>query len=61
MWNFLLAFFSAQAVGRSRVIRLILLTFFLGALIASVIYTAVVFEAVMQRSNSDHVHAHHSR
>jgi hypothetical protein len=56
MWNFLFAFFSARAVGRSRFLRLILLFVFLGALIAGLIYATVVFKAITERSHPNHVH-----
>jgi hypothetical protein len=60
MWNFLLAFFSARAVGRSRVLRRLLALFLFGALIAALIYTGVVFHAVTERSHARHVHPHSS-
>jgi hypothetical protein len=60
MWNFLLAFFFTRAVGRSRVLRILLLLLFLGALLAGLIYASVVFKAVMERSHPNHVYTHSS-
>ena len=60
MWNFLLAFFSARAVGRSRALRRVLALFFIGVVVAALIYTVVVFKAVTERSHPSHVHPHSS-
>jgi hypothetical protein len=60
MWNFLFAFLSARAVGRSRFLRLTILFVLLCALIAGLIYTAVVFKAITERSHPSHVHPHSS-
>jgi hypothetical protein len=60
MWNFLLAFFSARAVGRSRVLRRVLALLFIGVVIAALVYTVVVFKAVTERSQPSHVHPHSS-
>jgi CBS-domain-containing membrane protein len=60
MWNFLFAFLSARAVVRSRFLRLTLLFVLFGALIAGLIYAAVVFNAVTERSHPSHVHPHTS-
>ena len=57
MWDFLTGFFMVRATG-SRFIRILLVIFLTGALIAGVIYATVVFKAVTERSNSPHVHAH---
>lgn len=61
MWNFLLAFFSARAVGRSLVLRRLLGLFLFGVTIAGLIYAAVVFKAVMERSQTPNVHTHSNR
>jgi hypothetical protein len=58
MWEFLTGFFFARATGLSRVIRPLMLLFLVGVVIAGLIYAAVVFKAVSERSNSPHVHAH---
>jgi hypothetical protein len=60
MWNFLFAFLSARAVGRSHALRLTLLFVLFGALIAGLIYAAVVFNAVTERSHPSHVYPHSS-
>jgi hypothetical protein len=57
MSDFLTGFFMVRATG-SRFIRILLVIFLAGALIAGVIYATVVFKAVSERSNSPHVHAH---
>jgi hypothetical protein len=38
-----------------------LLLVLLGAIVAGVIYTYVIFQAVTQRSHSPHAHAHSSQ
>lgn len=58
MWNFLLAFFSARAFRRSRPVRIMVLTILFGCFIAGLIYVYVVLQAVSERSNNPHVHAH---
>ena len=45
------------ALGKSVSIQL-LLALILGCLIAGLIYTVVVFQAVIERSQTPHVHAH---
>ena len=64
MWNFLLALFAGSAIGSTRTARRsvkpILILFFLGVLIAGVIYVCVVFKAVSERSNKPHVSTHSS-
>ncbi|HTV06238.1 MAG TPA: hypothetical protein VME86_12790 [Acidobacteriaceae bacterium] len=61
MWNFLLAFFFGSAVSSSRTVqrlmRPILILFAIGVLVAGLIYAAVVFHAVNERSHSPHVPA----
>ena len=61
MWEFLTGFFLTQGVSRSRAIRLLALVFVLGALIAGLVYAALVSKAVSERRKSPHVHAHHAR
>ena len=61
MWDILTGFFLTQAVGRSRIVRVLVLLFLIGALFAGLIYAAVVFRALDERSNSPHVHTHNSR
>ncbi len=62
MWNFLVALGAGSALGRSRAVRRVwkplVALFFLGVLIAGLIYAAVVLKAVSERSNNPHVHAH---
>jgi ABC-type Na+ efflux pump permease subunit len=65
MWNFLLALFVGSAVGSTRtaqrLVRPVLILFFIGVLIAGCIYACVVFRVASQRSHSPHVHAHSSQ
>ena len=60
MWDILTGFFLTQAVGRSRAVRVLVLLLLLGGLFAGLIYAAVVFKALDERSNSRHVHTHSS-
>jgi hypothetical protein len=61
MWNFLFAFLSARAIGSSRFLRLTLMFALFGALIAGLIYAAVVFKAISERSSAPHVRTHSTR
>jgi ABC-type Na+ efflux pump permease subunit len=62
MWNFLLALFVGSTAGSTRtaqrIVRPILILFAIGVIIAGIIYAGVVAEAVNQRSQTPHVHAH---
>ncbi len=62
MWNFLVALGAGSALGRSRTVRRVwkplVALFFLGVLIAGLIFAAVVLKAVSERSNNPHVHPH---
>ena len=58
MWEFLTGFFFARATGLSRIMRPLLLLFFVGCLVAGLIYAYVVFNAVSERSEPHHVHTH---
>jgi RsiW-degrading membrane proteinase PrsW (M82 family) len=58
MWNFILAFFAARAVRRSRPVRIVVLTILFGCFFAGLIYVYVVLQAVSERNNTPHVHAH---
>ena len=62
MWNFLVALGAGSAIGKSKTVRRvwkpIVVLFFVGVLIAGLIYTYVVFHAVSERSHTPHVHAH---
>ena len=49
--------FGASRFGR-RVIKLALKLFFVGILVAGLIYAYVVFHAVSERSEPHHVHTH---
>lgn len=62
MWNFFLALFAGSTLGSTRTarrwVRPVLVLFFIGVLVAGVIYVGLVLQAVSERSNSPHVHAH---
>jgi len=61
MWNFLMSFFIGGAIGASRFGRAIMPALKLvavGVLIAGLIYTYVVFNAVRERSHHPYVHSH---
>ena len=49
-----------RKLGLSRPFRYILLIFFVGCMIAGVIYAGVVMKAISERSNNPHVSAHSS-
>jgi hypothetical protein len=62
MWNFLLAFFFGSTVSSTRtgrrLMRPLLILLGIGVVVAGLIYASVVFRAVIERSQSPHVHAH---
>ncbi len=60
MWNFLFGFLFARATGISRFVRPLLAFLFLGAILAAVVYTGVVINAVQERTSGHHVHTHSS-
>ena len=60
MWNFLTGYgfggaFGASRLGR-RIVKTALKLFFLGIVIAGLIYVFVIFKAVSERSSLPHVH-----
>jgi len=61
MFRFVLQVAFIRRVLQLRIVRLMLLLIFLGAVVAGAIYTYVIFQAVTQRSHSPHVHAHSSQ
>jgi hypothetical protein len=61
MWELLMGLLIGEVVGKSRVGRFVrpaLKLFAIGILIASLIYTCVVLNAVRERSRDTHVHTH---
>ena len=58
MLRFVLDVLLLRNLIRSRSVRIAVLTVFLGALFAGLIYACVVFNAVLERSHDPHVHAH---
>lgn len=64
MWNFLLSFFVGTAIGASpfgRFVKQLLKLVAIGVLVAGLIYTYVVLNAVRERSQHPHVHTHSTR
>jgi ABC-type lipoprotein release transport system permease subunit len=58
MWEFLMGYFFARATGVSRYVRPVLALLAIGVVVAGLIYTYVVFNAVNERSHTPHGHAH---
>jgi len=62
MWNFFLALFAGSTIGSTRTARRwvkpVLALFFIGILVAGVIYVGVVLQALSERSNTHHVSSH---
>jgi hypothetical protein len=55
MFRFVLQVAFIRRALQSRIVRLMLLLVFFGAIVAGAIYTYVIFQAVAQRSHSPHV------
>ena len=60
MFWFIIDVLALRKLGLSRPFRYILLIFFVGCMIAGVIYAGVVMKAVSERSNNPHVSTHSS-
>jgi uncharacterized membrane protein len=63
MWSFLMSFSIGSAIGASRLgrfVRPMLKLFAVGILVAGLIYTYVVLNAVRERSHDSYVHSHSS-
>ena len=62
MWNFLVALGAGSAIGKTKTARRlwkpVVFLFFIGVLVAGLIYAYVVFHALEERSQPTHVHAH---
>jgi hypothetical protein len=56
MFEFLLRVKALGRLGLGRPLRVMFLLIFMGALVAGLIYAAVVFRAVNERSHGHHVH-----
>ena len=61
MFRFVLQVAFIRRVLQLRIVRLMILLIFLGAVVAGAIYTYVIFQAVTQRSHSPHVHPQSSQ
>ena len=60
MFWFLIDVLTLRRLGLARPFRYLLLVLFIGCLIAGLIYTAVVFNALNERSHAPHVQPHSS-
>ena len=64
MWNFFLALFAGSTIGSThtarRWVKPVLALFFIGVLVAGVIYVGVILQALSERSNTHHVSSHSS-
>ena len=60
MFWFIVDVLALRRLGLSKPFRYILLIFFVGCLLAGVIYVSVVMKAVSERSNTPHVSKHSS-
>ena len=58
MFWYLMDVLALKKLGFARPLRYFFLLFFLGCLIAGVIYAYAVFHAVSERSEQHHVHTH---
>jgi hypothetical protein len=61
MWNFLLGLLFVRATGTARLVRYALGMLLVGVVVAGLIYTCVVFNAVNERSHAPHAHTHRAR
>ncbi len=61
MFWFFIRVRALQRLGFGKPFQYIILVLFVGCLIAGLIYVAVVFHAVNERSHPPHVHAHSSQ
>ena len=60
MFWYIIDVLALRKLGLSRPFRYILLIFFVGCMIAGVIYAGVVMKAISERSNNPHVSTHSS-
>jgi hypothetical protein len=61
MFWFIIDVLALRRLGLSKPFRYLLLLLFSGCLVAGMIYAIVVFQAVSERSQQPHVHAHSTR
>ena len=61
MFWFFIRIRALQRLGLGKPFRYIILLLFAGCLIAGLIYTYVVINAVRERSHAPHVHTHSSQ
>ena len=60
MFWFIIDVLTLRKLGLGRPFRYLLLIFFVGCLIAGVVYASIVLKAVSERSNTPHVSPHSS-
>jgi hypothetical protein len=60
MFWFIIDVLTLRKLGLGRPFRYVLLIFFVGCLIAGIVYASIVLKAVSERSNSPHVSPHSS-
>ncbi len=58
MFWYLMDVLALKKLGLARPLRYLFLLFLLGCLVVGIIYAAVVFHAVSERSQHPHVHTH---
>jgi hypothetical protein len=61
MFWFVVDILTLRRLGLGKPFRYVLLALILGCLGAALIYTYVLFNAVIERSQAPHVHAHSTR
>ena len=61
MFRYQIHALAMRKLGLGRALGYLLLVILLGCIVAGLIYFAVVFHAVEERSNADHVQHHSSR
>lgn len=60
MWDFLFGYMFGRATGISRFLRPVLWLFLVGLIVAALVYSGIVLNAVRERSHASHVPAYHS-
>jgi hypothetical protein len=61
MFEYLLRVKAMHRLGMGKPFRALFVVILIGAILAGMIYTFVVFQAISERSHSPHVHAHTSQ
>jgi hypothetical protein len=61
MFEYLLRVKALHRLGMGKPFRALFVVILIGAIVAGMIYTFVVFQAISERSHSPHVHTHSPR